>query len=225
MQKQSRRLKVLWLDLEYVVDVLSGMRQGRYLRFPVFPTLPDDVKYVDAAYSWERNQLGVRLSSETWPEVADGDTMPSVFEDQWETIDVSTVPALATRQIVPDTINCPACGSDHVGGDRQGRAMTCMTRQLARAINEIQRLKLGMPPDGFSLELNTRKPAFNDETGECDYIEHKMLFVKREGKAAVNVVKTGDMVGVDEFGRQAVAIPDAPNPNVVIMTKIEDHPV
>lgn len=96
---KDRRWKVMWLDMEFVIDVMSGFNFRGNWRFPEFPKLPDDVKFIDANYSWERRQLGVRIWSSEFPQVPDGEPVPNVIDPivAIVTYDAGSDPILARR--------------------------------------------------------------------------------------------------------------------------------
>lgn len=106
MERKERRWKVLWLDMDLVISLFNGFRDQKYLHLPVFEKLPKDVRFIDAQYSWERRQLGIRIEHESFEPVQDGERAPSVGYDlQYmgiETINATEVPGLKVRNLKRD---------------------------------------------------------------------------------------------------------------------------
>lgn len=68
----SRRLAILRISEQLVLDFFRGMYHHEYLAFPRLDGLPADAK-VDSVHSdWQSKSFAFTLQSESFPEVEDG---------------------------------------------------------------------------------------------------------------------------------------------------------
>jgi hypothetical protein len=87
MHRRDRRLVHVWIAPHEVMTLLYDWRRVRTFRLPVLD-LPPDCEVVEVFLDPWRKQFGVLLRHESFPEVADGDLIPSVGPLRYEVVEI-----------------------------------------------------------------------------------------------------------------------------------------
>lgn len=83
----SKHRYIVWIDPQDVVGLFRTLEGPGCVAMPSLQacrdpltgerfTMPPDVRVVDATYSWERGQIGLRIEHDSFPEVRPGEPTP-----------------------------------------------------------------------------------------------------------------------------------------------------
>lgn len=80
--RKERRVRILWIRPETILDVLSSWQHGGHVRVPLIENLPSDFEIEQVWYEPMRRAFGLTVYSETYEVVPEGGvppTLPDLF--------------------------------------------------------------------------------------------------------------------------------------------------
>lgn len=77
---RTRRVKILQVDPNFIVDLLNGIQQHEFVCLPVTDHTPEGTAVLSIRENWATRRMEFLITHDSFPEIPDGDMPPLLPE-------------------------------------------------------------------------------------------------------------------------------------------------